>query len=58
MNVDHSLPLEYSTDQNQLNILGFWIFIGAEIMLFATLFRLLFHISRPDRKWACRRGDI
>lgn len=42
MNVDHSLPLEYSTDQNQLNILGFWIFIGAEIMLFATLFASYF----------------
>ncbi|MFS0646200.1 cytochrome aa3 quinol oxidase subunit III [Siminovitchia sp. 179-K 8D1 HS] len=42
MNVDHSLPLEYSTDQNQLNILGFWIFLGAEIMLFATLFATYF----------------
>lgn len=38
MKVNHSLPLEYSTHQNQLNILGFWIFLGAEIMLFATLF--------------------
>lgn len=38
MKIDHSLPLEYSTQQNQLNILGFWIFIGAEIMLFGTLF--------------------
>src|SRR4051794_14641165 len=38
MKIDHSLPLEYSTQQNQLNILGFWIFLGAEIMLFATLF--------------------
>lgn len=33
-----SLPLEYRTNQGQLNILGFWIFIGAEIILFATLF--------------------
>lgn len=42
MNVDHSLPMEYSTEQNQMNILGFWIFLGAEIMLFATLFATYF----------------
>lgn len=42
MNIDHSLPLEYSTEQNKLNILGFWIFLGAEIMLFATLFATYF----------------
>ncbi|MDQ0970447.1 cytochrome aa3-600 menaquinol oxidase subunit 3 [Neobacillus niacini] len=38
MKINHSLPLEYGTHQNQINILGFWIFLGAEIMLFATLF--------------------
>lgn len=38
MKMNHSLPLEYSTEQNMTNILGFWIFLGAEIMLFATLF--------------------
>lgn len=42
MRVDHAMPLEYSTHQNQLNILGFWIFLGAEIMLFATLFASYF----------------
>jgi cytochrome aa3-600 menaquinol oxidase subunit 3 len=42
MKIDHSLPLEYSTEQNQLNILGFWIFLGAEIMLFGTLFASFF----------------
>ncbi len=42
MKIDHALPLEYSTHQNQLNILGFWIFLGAEIMLFATLFASYF----------------
>ncbi|KGR78287.1 cytochrome aa3 quinol oxidase subunit III [Ureibacillus manganicus] len=42
MKLDHTQPLEYSTDQNQLNILGFWIFLGAEIMLFATLFTSYF----------------
>ncbi|MDG4657421.1 cytochrome aa3 quinol oxidase subunit III [Ectobacillus antri] len=31
-------PLEYQDAQSRLNILGFWIFLGAEIVLFATLF--------------------
>ncbi len=42
MKIDHSQPLEYSTPQNQINIVGFWIFIGAEILLFATLFASYF----------------
>lgn len=42
MKTDNSLPLEYATEQNKLNILGFWIFLGAEIMLFATLFATYF----------------
>jgi cytochrome aa3-600 menaquinol oxidase subunit 3 len=42
MKIDHSLPLEYSTEQNRLNILGFWIFLGAEIALFGTLFATYF----------------
>ncbi|NRD79303.1 cytochrome aa3 quinol oxidase subunit III [Bacillus sp. BRMEA1] len=33
-----SLPLEYQTEQSRMNIFGFWIFLGAEIILFATLF--------------------
>lgn len=37
-NVNTSLPLEYQTEQSRMNILGFWIFLGAEIVLFATLF--------------------
>ncbi|GLB60686.1 cytochrome aa3 quinol oxidase subunit III [Cytobacillus sp. NCCP-133] len=36
--VDTSLPLEYQTEQDRMNILGFWVFLGAEIVLFATLF--------------------
>lgn len=36
--VDTSLPLEYQSEQGRMNILGFWIFLGAEIVLFATLF--------------------
>ncbi|GAA0441501.1 cytochrome aa3 quinol oxidase subunit III [Lentibacillus halophilus] len=31
-------PLEYRTQTGQMNILGFWIFLGAEMALFATLF--------------------
>ncbi|MFX3624959.1 MAG: cytochrome aa3 quinol oxidase subunit III [Ectobacillus sp.] len=31
-------PLEYQDHQSRLNILGFWIFLGAEVVLFATLF--------------------
>jgi len=42
MKLDHSLPPEYSTEENRLKILGFWIFIGAEIMLFGTLFASYF----------------
>ncbi|WP_019003894.1 cytochrome aa3 quinol oxidase subunit III [Cohnella laeviribosi] len=32
------LPLEYRSETGKLNILGFWIFLGAEIALFSTLF--------------------
>lgn len=42
MKIDNSLPLEYSTEENRLKIFGFWIFLGAEIMLFATLFATYF----------------
>ena len=38
MKSNASLPLEYRTEENRLKILGFWIFLAAEIMLFATLF--------------------
>ncbi|MHC5251517.1 cytochrome aa3 quinol oxidase subunit III [Listeria kieliensis] len=37
-----NLPLEYQSEQGRLNILGFWIFLGAEIALFATLFATYF----------------
>lgn len=42
MKIDHSKPLEYSTEHNRFSILGFWIFLGAEIMLFGTLFASYF----------------
>ncbi len=35
-------PLEYKTEQSQMNILGFWVFLGAEIVLFSTLFASYF----------------
>lgn len=42
MKIDNSLPLEYGTEENRLKIFGFWIFLGAEIALFATLFAVYF----------------
>lgn len=45
MKVDHSLPLEYSTEENKLKVLGFWIFLGAEIVLFSTLFAVYFTLQ-------------
>ncbi|WP_432359836.1 cytochrome aa3 quinol oxidase subunit III [Sporosarcina sp. UB5] len=45
MKNDNALPLEYSTDQNKMNILGFWVFLGAEVMLFATLFATYFTLE-------------
>lgn len=42
MKLNGTQPLEYSTNQNNVNIFGFWIFLGAEIMLFATLFTSYF----------------
>mgnify|MGYP003542218871 CR=1 FL=1 len=40
--VDTSKPLEYQTEEGRLKIFGFWIFLGAEIMLFGTLFAAYF----------------
>ncbi|EQB37184.1 MULTISPECIES: cytochrome aa3 quinol oxidase subunit III [Virgibacillus] len=45
MNNNNTQPLEYSTEQGRMNILGFWIFIGAEIMLFGTLFASYFTLE-------------
>ena len=35
-------PLEYQSETGRLNIFGFWIFLGAEVALFATLFAAFF----------------
>nr|WP_295971039.1 cytochrome aa3 quinol oxidase subunit III [uncultured Bacillus sp.] len=45
MRIDHAQPLEYSTEQGRLNIFGFWVFLAAEIMLFATLFTSYFTLE-------------
>ncbi|MBB6450747.1 cytochrome aa3-600 menaquinol oxidase subunit 3 [Geomicrobium halophilum] len=39
---DKETPLEYQTETGRYNILGFWMFLGAEIALFATLFGTYF----------------
>ncbi|MFG6120727.1 MULTISPECIES: cytochrome aa3 quinol oxidase subunit III [Thalassobacillus] len=31
-------PLEYRTQEGRMSILGFWIFLAAEVVLFSTLF--------------------
>lgn len=35
---ENATPLEYQTEDGQMNILGFWIFLAAEMALFGTLF--------------------
>ena len=40
--VNNNVPLQYSTEENNLKIFGFWVFLGAEIMLFGTLFASYF----------------
>lgn len=42
--VNNNVPLEYSTEENSLKIFGFWVFLGAEIMLFGTLFASYFSL--------------
>ena len=46
MSTNNSYPLEYSTKQNSINIFGFWVFLAAEIMLFATLFTSYFTLEQ------------
>ncbi|GGL49535.1 cytochrome aa3 quinol oxidase subunit III [Sporolactobacillus putidus] len=33
-----NMPLEYTTEEGDLRIVGFWIFLAAELVLFGTLF--------------------
>ena len=39
---DVNKPLEYQDHLGRLNIIGFWIFLGAEVALFSTLFATYF----------------
>ncbi|MFC0522247.1 cytochrome aa3 quinol oxidase subunit III [Pontibacillus salicampi] len=43
--IDPNKPLELQTEKNRLNILGFWIFLGAEVALFGTLFAAYFVLT-------------
>lgn len=36
--IDHSVPIEYSTQDGSLKIFGFWVFLAAEVVLFSCLF--------------------
>lgn len=48
MKIDNTLPLEYSTEDNRNRVFGFWVFLGAEIVLFSTLFTVYFVLwNRP-----------
>ncbi|KKI89342.1 cytochrome o ubiquinol oxidase subunit III [Bacillus sp. SA1-12] len=38
-------PLEYQSSIGRLNIFGFWIFLGAEMALFATIFATFFTLD-------------
>ncbi|WP_100486737.1 cytochrome aa3 quinol oxidase subunit III [Sporolactobacillus pectinivorans] len=33
-----NMPLEYTTEEGDLRIVGFWLFLAAELVLFGTLF--------------------
>lgn len=49
--LDKSLPLEYQSEQSRLNILGFWIFLGAEIIFVRNTFRLLSSTCWSYGRW-------
>lgn len=34
----HDVPMEYSTEDGSLRVLGFWVFLAAEFILFSLLF--------------------
>ncbi|MFC3884895.1 cytochrome aa3 quinol oxidase subunit III [Bacillus songklensis] len=45
-NISPNTPLEYQSGIGRLNIFGFWIFLGAEVALFATIFATYFTIYK------------
>ncbi|WP_062308984.1 cytochrome (ubi)quinol oxidase subunit III [Alicyclobacillus sendaiensis] len=36
--VDPNVPLEYHEEENSLRIIGFWLFLGQDMILFSSLF--------------------
>lgn len=44
-NVNSNVPLEYQSETGRLNIFGFWIFLGAEVALFSTIFAAYFALK-------------
>ncbi|OME75951.1 cytochrome aa3 quinol oxidase subunit III [Paenibacillus sp. FSL A5-0031] len=44
-NASPNTPMEYQSETGRLNIFGFWIFLGAEVSLFATLFAAYFALK-------------
>lgn len=37
-NHNHDIPIEYTHDDDVLRIIGFWVFLASDLVLFATLF--------------------
>lgn len=36
--LQHDVPLEFATEDGSLRVLGFWVFLAAEVVLFSCLF--------------------
>lgn len=63
MKLDNTLPLEYQSEENSNRILGFWLFLGAEIVLFSTLFAVYLTLwtrtgNGPDAKEIFELGPV
>lgn len=51
-------PMEYQSETGRLNILGFWIFLGAEIVLFSTLFATFFVFKTEQQEVSYRTNCL
>lgn len=63
MKLDNTLPLEYQSEENSNRIVGFWLFLGAEIVLFSTLFAVYLTLwtrtgNGPDAKEIFQLGPV
>lgn len=63
MKLDNTLPMEYRSEENSNRILGFWLFLGAEIVLFSTLFAVYLTLwtrtgSGPNAKEIFEIGPV